>query len=224
MRIFRKLFTRKNEQQPTLIDQEHLEEMRLSLKTKVLPIVVLDNSWHKIKNIVADREFFDLENKVMDLLKKRGQLTYDIEKATKTKNKLLSQILEISDRLNNTALANNALLEQEITLSRETLLQMNDYLDMFAIESAVVEEDLVTYNLLLVENTVVKSYTIMMEYREKISELDKEIDQYRNLLLLKNSEKKQYETAQQELYNYLHQIVGRSSIEKLDKIVSVEKE
>lgn len=224
MRIFRKLFTRKNEQQPTLIDQEHLEEMRLSLKTKVLPIVVLDNSWHKIKNIVADREFFDLENKVMDLLKKRGQLTYDIEKATKTKNKLLSQILEISDRLNNTTLANNALLEQEITLSRETLLQMNDYLDMFAIESAVVEEDLVTYNLLLVENTVVKSYTIMMEYREKISELDKEIDQYRNLLLLKNSEKKQYETAQQELYNYLHQIVGRSSIEKLDKIVSVEKE
>lgn len=224
MRIFRKLFTRKNEQQPTLIDQEHLEEMRLSLKTKVLPIVVLDNSWHKIKNIVADREFFDLENKVMDLLKKRGQLTYDIEKATKTKNKLLSQILEISDRLNNTALANNALLEQEITLSRETLLQMNDYLDMFAIESAVVEEDLVTYNLLLVENTVVKSYTIMMEYREKISELDQEIDQYRNLLLLKNSEKKQYETAQQELYNYLHQIVGRSSIEKLDKIVSVEKE
>ncbi|OON97060.1 MAG: hypothetical protein ATN31_08800 [Candidatus Epulonipiscioides saccharophilum] len=215
--MLKKLFSKRKKNS---IDDLYLEQMKASLRNKDLPIVVLDNSWHQIKTLIADDNFQKLEEQLMDTLKRRGELTNNINKSAVLKNKLLAKILEISDKLNNNvALANNPRLEKDITLAKENLIKLNEEVDLFKLESMIIEEELNTYNLLLVENTIVKSYNIMTQYRDKTLALDTEIDYYRNILLEKNEERKRYATASQELYDYMHKIVGRNTVEKLDTIM-----
>lgn len=217
------IFNRKNKEM-SLIEDEHLETLKMSLYTKELPVVILDNSWHKIKKLIADKEFLSSEEKLMALLKERGELTNKIKSLLKRKTSLLNKILDISNKLNNSGNSNNPILEQEITKSRNLLLQVNDLLEKCNTDSARVEKEFLECNFTLVEDTVAKSYVIMKDYIENISQLDEEIEEHKKLVSVKSEEKRKLEVKQQELYNYLHKIVGRDNIEKLDKIMGVEND
>ncbi|OOB76817.1 MAG: hypothetical protein BEN19_03895 [Epulopiscium sp. Nuni2H_MBin003] len=214
--MFKKIMDTMGKRKETtdMVSYAHLMKMRETLSRQNLPIVSLDTSWYKIKEIIQDNNFTSLEEKIKEGVKKRGQLTCDIEQTYKMKNNLVNKILFLSQQEDETSAI-------EMETAKEALLLLNEQLAQYEKDIVKTEEDLEIDNFNIIEKAVTKSYTMMNEYRKNIVSLDKEIDEYRKLMLSKTQQKQEYEKAQQELYAYLHQVVGHENVDSLDKALGV---
>ncbi|OOB77850.1 MAG: hypothetical protein ATN33_08405 [Epulopiscium sp. Nele67-Bin001] len=219
--MLKKFFQKKRT--PTVISPEHeknqfiednLEIIKYSLSQKKLPIVSLDQSWHNIKGILQDDELLKLEAQVMEDLKRRGQITHDINENINAKSVLVSKILELSEHL----VDEDSDIDDMIK-AKEALIHANDEISKLELEAVQLEEILESTNHDLIERAVIKAYTIMMNYRDQANSLEDEIDHLRKKLLEKTEERKSVATNHNQLYNYLHDVVGYEYVNKMDKIV-----
>ncbi len=194
--------------------EEHIEAIKTSLNSKKLPIVSLDQSWHNIKELLYDDRLSELEVQVVEDLKRRGQITHEINENIHSKSKLVSKILDLSKNLTDDE---NDI--DEMIRAKEALIQANDEINNLELEAIELEGILESTNHELIEIAVIKAYTIMMNYRDQANELESEIDELRKTMLEKSEARKQIAANHNQLYNYLHDVVGYEYVNKMDKIV-----
>ena len=74
------------------------ETFREALVGKKIPILTLDNQWHKLFTQTGDNdEIHDLEEKLNELLKRQGKLNTEVKSLSSYKKKLMQEIVSIME-------------------------------------------------------------------------------------------------------------------------------
>lgn len=74
------------------------EVFREALVGKKIPILTLDNQWHKLFTQTGDNdEIHDLEGRLNDILKRQGKLNTELKSLSSFKKKLMQEIVDIME-------------------------------------------------------------------------------------------------------------------------------
>ena len=204
-------FKRKNDKGPK--KQKILLE-NTGLKEQKMPIVTLDHSWHQLITEIKTPQIQDLEKELTALLKKQGGLNTDYIEYTRMKKDMLDTILNLTHEA--FELKSEEAIKK-IEDQQKMILKINEKLEKIEEGLDTVPQRIQEINGLLLEQSVKLAYHHMNEYREQSQELDEEIQAIRKNLLDKTEDKKTYDQKAEQLYQYLHQLLGADFIEKLDQ-------
>ena len=93
------------------------ETFREALVGKKIPILTLDNQWHKLFTQTGDNdEIHDLEEKLNELLKRQGKLNTEVKSLSSYKKKLMQEIVSIME------LPDSSAKEKKMDHKKETTL------------------------------------------------------------------------------------------------------
>ena len=181
-------------------------------KTK-LPILTLDNNWHKLFTQAKETpEIKKLEKKLNELLKEQGKVNEEYKKLKFVKRKLMDEIIQLADRYGGQhdkaiekAMANHKAMVEECS---ERLKALEEHRDL----PKRIEET--NYQLML--RTMEICYKHLEENRREIEYYDKWIQDIRVQLRENIIRKQERETSTYELYSYMHNIFGRDVIDIFD--------
>ncbi len=196
-----------------IIAQQPLETIQL--KKQKMPIITLDNSWHQLITEIKTPEISVLEKELNTLLKEQGKLNTDYVEYTRLKKEMLDSILELTpeafDLKSESAI-------KKIEDQQKMILKINEKLENIEPRVDAIPEEIQTVNSALVDESVRLCYGHINTNKQKSNVLDEEIQIIRSTLMKKTEEKKTYDKTAEQLYRYLHQLVGPNFIEKLDKM------
>lgn len=190
------------------------EVFKPALVGKNIPILTLDNKWHKLFTQMGTSPKIDkTEKQLNEILKLQGKLNNEIKDMKKLKAKLMNDIVSLmgedaadSDR--------NAMKKQEENkrLIEECNQKIEDKQDqLLDLEKEIYE---INYELMLCSMDV--CYDVIRENTEEIEEIDRWITKMRIELKKNVVRKQQKELYNQELYSYMHDIFGPNVIEIFD--------
>ena len=184
------------------------------LKTRKLPIVLLDPLWLTAKEHIKSKMLDKAEKELQELLKEQARLNTDFKEYTAVKQNFLKEILVVSDRAQS-GQDNEAL--EELNKLHQSTLGANKKLEEIEARLEEVEEEINQKNKAIISEMIAVGYSYIESYKEQNEKLENEIAQLREEMLKKTKQKKESDALLKEIYNYLHSIVGREHIEILDK-------
>ena len=187
----------------------------IDLNKQKMPIITLDHSWHQLVAEIKTPKIESLEKELNRLLKEQGKLNTDYMDYTKMKKEMLDTILELThaafDLKSEEAVS-------KIENQQKMILKINENLETIEPRLDTVKEEIEQTNTTLVEESVNLCYNNINHYKRKSNELDEEIQTIRRILMEKTEEKKACDKKAEQLYRYLHQLVGPGFIEELDAL------
>lgn len=190
------------------------------LKSKKLPIVLLDPLWHSAKEHIQSNIIPKAEKELQELLKEQGRLNTDFKEYTLVKQNFLKEILVVSNRAQE---GNDTAALEELNKLHQSTLSANKKLEEIEARLEKLDEEIEEKNKVIISEMITVGYTYIENYKKENERLENEIVQLREEMLKKTNEKKESEAFLKELYNYLHSIVGRECIEILDKKLGDKK-
>lgn len=205
--------TQIKEEKNTVANDKGLEQIKVLLASKKLPIVVLDSLWYQMRDVLSHTDLTQKETELRELLKEQGKLNNDIKEYNVVKQNLLQKVLVISQEVNEQGSTNKVeeldKVSQAITKANETVEQL---------ESRAIEvDDLIDkINKEIIESVVMDAYGSMEAYKVQKKQVEDEIDRLRKEVVEKTEEKKQYDHAITTIYNYLHKMIGYKYLDKVD--------
>lgn len=228
------MFGFKKKQRKVIINNEEITDMKVSdssidlkkdyisniLKTKKLPIVLLDPLWHTAKDHIQSKEIDQVEKELQELLKEQGRLNTDYKEYTVIKQNFLKQILVISEKAQ--AGSDPSALE-ELNKLHQSTLGANQKLEEIENRLEHIEEEIETKNKAIISEMIAVGYSYIENYKIQNEALEAEIAALREEMLKKTNKKKESDAFLKDIYNYLHSIVGREHIEVLDKALGEKK-
>ena len=179
-----------------------------------MPIATLDHSWHQLLTEIKTPQIQTYEKELTELLKLQGKLNTDYTEYTRMKKEMLDTILNLTHEAFELK-SNDAI--KKIDDQQKMILKINEKLERIEEDLEVVPQRIQEVNGLLLDQTIQLCYGYINEYRGKSEVLDEEIQVIRKELMEKTEIKKAYDKKTEEIYQYLHQLVGPNFIEKLDK-------
>ncbi|ONI41627.1 hypothetical protein AN639_03135 [Candidatus Epulonipiscium fishelsonii] len=214
--MFKIFFKKKNtpEKIAFTVDQDELDKINAVVEHESMPIIILDNNWYVVKQIIADKEIDKLEKIVHTALKKQGQVNTDLIEYGKIKQVLLDKILRISEQIHS-----NPELIKDLDQASDALVKASEHLISLEQEVIGLDDKLEKANLDLVKYIVNKSYGLMSNQKYIRETLEKEIDELRSAMLEKTAQKKSIGIEYSILYNYFHNLIGHQYVNKLDNII-----
>lgn len=186
-----------------------------AFKKEKMPIITLDNSWHQLITEIKTPQIASLEIELNKLLKEQGKLNTDYIEYTRLKKEMLDTILALTHEA--FELKSDEAI-QKIENQQKMILKINEKLEKIEPRIDVIPEEIQLTNNTLVDESVKLCYGYINTYKQKSDHLDEEIQVIRSTLMQKTEEKKIFDKKADQLYQYLHQIVGPKFIEKLDRV------
>lgn len=185
--------------------------VRKALKGKNVPILILDQRWHKLfPQMDKPPEVFALEDKLNTLLKRQGFLVNEIKDLKKTKNKLMDGIVssmseetEITDKKKR----NQQRLMLEIN---ERIQDESDELMDLPRKIKAVNEDLLVIG-------VGYCFDRLENGDEEVQQLAKEIKTMRKELSEKEQLKADLEDSMDSAYALMHGLLGHDIMNIYDR-------
>lgn len=181
-----------------------------------IPIVVLDERWHKLFQVVPKPKLVrELEEEVNTLLKKQGQVNSDIEGVKKVKNKLMKEIvdkMEVSGEDNEKNQKRNKTMEK----NQKLILECNEKLEELSDEQFNVPRKLREANERLIVASMEIAYVQLQKGREEEKRLAEWIAKARAELRKQLIVKQETEDNDVFIYNTMHDILGAELMEILD--------
>jgi hypothetical protein len=184
------------------------------LRTKKLPIVLLDPLWHSIRDQIVSDSISKNAAVLQELLKEQGRLTNDFKDYSIVKQNFLKQILAISGEIHSQG--DNAKIE-ELNKLHESTLGANQKLEAIEKRLDEVEIEIEEMNREIIEEIIAIGYEYVTLCKGNSERLEKEITELRELVVSKTNEKKKNEQILKGIYNYMHNVVGQNQIEVIDK-------
>lgn len=193
------------------LKKEYVSEI---LKTKKLPIVLLDPLWHTMRESIQSELIKNQEKNLQELLKEQGRLNNDHKDYNAVKQNFLKEILNISGKVHSQG-DNNSI--EELNKLHQSTVGVNQKLEEIEKRIEEVEKEIESTNRDIIEEMIAIGYEYIEVCKEKEIRLEREITKLREQMLLKTGEKKKCEKLLKDVYNYLHNIIGREQIEIIDK-------
>ena len=148
------------------------------------------------------------------MIKEQGQLNNDRKGYLKLKKDMMKEILELTSAAYE---ENDDTAKEKMSKDQQYILEINEKIEQISTQLKVLPEKIQKANNNLLEESVKICYARMSKGREEIKILEERIEQLRSELRFSLDEKTIYEENVEQLYSYLHHLVGAEFIEKLDK-------
>lgn len=182
-------------------------------KTK-LPILTLDNKWHKLFTQANETpEIKKLEKKLNALLKDQGRVNVEQKKLKAAKRKLMDEIIQLADRYGG---QRDRDIQKAMERNKEMVEECSERLKALEEENQDIPREIEETNYQLMLKTMELCYKRLEENRKEIEYYNKWIQDIRVELRENIIRKQERETSTYELYSYMHNIFGRDVIDIFD--------
>lgn len=187
-----------------------------TLKGKKVPILTLDQKWHRLFAIHGKPEEVKvLETELNELLKRQGKLNNELKNLKKKKNLLMDNIVQNME--GSTEEASNTSKERKLEEDRQKIDEINALTESYEDELLELPNKIKATNELLMIKSMDYFYEKIHVNKEESEEIDRWITQVR-IDLKKNIIRKQNrDINNKEMYAYLHDILGPEVIDMFDR-------
>lgn len=185
-----------------------------ALKEKKIPILTLDNKWHRLfTQTNPNKTILRLEEELNDLLKKQGKATTESKDIKRLKKKLMQEIVENAE---GTAEGNNQKALKKMEDNKRLINECNERLTMYEDQLIELPSEIDRVNRELMLQTMDICYDTLKTNETEIEETAKWVAAIRVELKKRLIRKQEMEQMNQELYSYMHDIFGAEVIEIFD--------
>ena len=185
-----------------------------ALKEKKIPILTLDNKWHRLfTQTNPNKAILRLEEELNDLLKKQGKATTESKDIKRLKKKLMQEIVENAE---GTAEGNNQKALKKMEDNKRLINECNERLTMYEDQLIELPGEIDRVNRELMLQTMDICYDTLKTNETEIEETAKWVAAIRVELKKRIIRKQEMEQMNQELYSYMHDIFGAEVIEIFD--------
>lgn len=185
-----------------------------ALKEKKIPILTLDNKWHRLfTQTNPNKAILRLEEELNDLLKKQGKATTESKDIKRLKKKLMQEIVENAE---GTAEGNNQKALKKMEDNKRLINECNERLTMYEDQLIELPREIDRVNRELMLQTMDICYDTLKTNETEIEETAKWVAAIRVELKKRLIRKQEMEQMNQELYSYMHDIFGAEVIEIFD--------
>ena len=189
------------------------EEFRAALSNKNIPLLVLDQKWHRLFAIHGKTdEIKEKEAKVNELLAQQGRANTELKKLKKIKNQLMDEIVQnMDDEDDDSAESEKKRLENKRLIDEvnEKINEEEDLLLELPKEIKEVNESLMILSMDYFYSKLRVNQTEAKEIEDWIAQV--RIDLKKNII------RKQNRTINnKEIYSYLHDIFGAEVLDLFD--------
>jgi prefoldin subunit 5 len=187
------------------------EMFREALIGKKIPILTLDNQWHKLFTQTGDDEALHvLEDNLNELLKKQGKINTEIKSLSAYKKKLMQEIVEIME------LPDSDAKEKKMSDNKRLIEETNQKIDDYNDELLDIPREIDEANFELMLATMHICYDKIQKNVADIDVINNWISEFRVKLKKQIIKKQQMEIYNDELYSYMHAIFGPDVIGVFD--------
>ncbi|MBR5578700.1 MAG: hypothetical protein IKW28_06865 [Lachnospiraceae bacterium] len=181
-----------------------------ALKGKRIPVLTLDNKWHRLFNMMEpDKILDDLENQVNTLLKRQGKLNTESKSLKIIKKKLMDEIVQLMD-------VNDKTSEKKTEENRRLIEECNEKLEEYEDELLEIPALIQEVNHKLMIRTMELCYDILRDNTKDIEEIAAWINQIRVEIKKNIVRKQEKEIKNYELYSFMHDLLGPEVMEIFD--------
>lgn len=185
-----------------------------ALKEKKIPILTLDNKWHRLfTQTNPNKTILRLEEELNDLLKKQGKATTESKDIKRLKKTLMQEIVENAE---GTAEGNNQKALKKMEDNKRLINECNERLTMYEDQLIELPGEIDRVNRELMLQTMDICYDTLKTNETEIEETAKWVAAIRVELKKRLIRKQEMEQMNQELYSYMHDIFGAEVIEIFD--------
>ena len=191
------------------------EYFKGALYDKKVPILVLDQKWHRLFAIHGkSEEIKQFEEELNGLLARQGQANQDIKDLKKVKNNLMESIVANMDGKNEEN--QDPVLQKKMEENKRLINEVNEKIEACEDELLELPKQITDKNEDLMLASMDFCYDKLRTNNEEIEEIAAWIKQMR-IDLKKNIIKKQNrEINSKEIYSYMHDIFGAQIIDIFD--------
>lgn len=192
---------------------KNTDEFRKALEHKKLPLLVLDQKWHRLFAIHGKTdEIRNAETELNNLLARQGKLNSDLKDYKKVKNQLMDEIVQNMEGSD----GNDSDKEKVRDKDKRMIDELNERIDAAEAELLELPQKMKQVN----ENLMILSMEYFYAKIKINTQESKEIEEWINQVridLKKNIIKKQNrDINNREIYAYLHDICGPQVLDLFD--------
>ncbi len=198
------------------------EVFKNALAGKKIPILTLDNKWHKIfDEIGATARIKSLEGKLNELVKRQGKAGSESKDVKKIKRKLMDEVVLIADGLVQNP--DNKKLQKDREEHKRLIEECNTKLTQYEDDLIFLPREIDSVNRQLMIETMELCYKKIQENERELSYINDWIKNIRRELKKNMVRKQEKEEANYKLYSYMHDIFGAEVLEVFDMKYDPEK-
>ena len=197
-------------------EQMTTQEMRIweLLKKKNIPIACLDERWLRL---FPDSEktplIKKLENELKELLKRQGKVNTDLKDIKVVRDKLTQSVLETAEDI---SIPENKRLKKQAA-SQRLIVEARQKQDNLELELDELPDKIKEANSALIFESVRVCYQRINQNKQDIDMLEQWIEQMREKLKERVVLKQDKEIMNEEIYTYLHGMLGAGVMEAFDE-------
>lgn len=185
-----------------------------ALSGKKIPILTLDNKWHKLfTQKEYSTEIKRMESEMNKLLKRQAKANEESREIRKLKKAKMDEIVILADEMGK---APSKKLEKKMEECRETVTACNEKIEACEEEMMELPRQINHLNHKLMLATMEVCYRKLQKNTEELEEIDEWINGIRRELKKKVVRKQEKEAMNHLLYSYMHDIFGADVIEIFD--------
>lgn len=190
------------------------EVFKPALVGKKIPILTLDNKWHKLfTRTDPDENIKALESKLNKLLMRQGKVNTETKELKKIKKKLMDEIVEMVDDLEQ---GQDADKEKKVQENKRLINECNEKLEGYQDEILDLPKEMEAVNYQLMLATMEVCYEQIKDNSNQIDEITDWLTKIRIELKKQVVRKQEREINNHELYSYMHDIFGAEVINIFD--------
>lgn len=184
------------------------------LEGKRVPIVILDERWHKLfETHPKSAKVLELERKLNDLMKEQGRLVSDVKTMKSAKHQLMDGIVA---NMNVDTSPSGKLNSRKLLKSQKLIQDLNTKLKNADNGLAEIPYKIKEANANLVVEGMNECYQRMDTNGKELEEINQKILAMREELKRLIVKKQDMEEENTVIYSYLHDVLGSDIMEILD--------
>ncbi len=194
--------------------EKQIEIDKMIIKRKKIPVLIKDNAWESLFKENQTKEMKELGDRLKELMHEENEAEKQLKEKLRRKKILMNKVLKLSDEANSN---NDKVALEKLENTKERILEVNDKIDELQFRLEIIPKEIHDTNFELLKETIAVTYKDITSGRERVGNLDFEIQKLRKLLGKMWEEKFTREKRINDLYLYLHGTLGHEETDKLDK-------
>lgn len=190
------------------------EVFKQALIGRKIPILTLDNKWHKLfTQAEYSSEIKSTEKELNELLKRQGKLNTECKEIKKLKKKLMDEVVILADEMGEHPTKKQ---DKDMSDHKRLITECNEKMDAYEEELVELPRQINQLNNKLMVITMEVCYKRLQQNTSELEEIEKWIGEIRRELKKKVVRKQEKEAMNHRLYSYMHDIFGADVIELFD--------
>ena len=190
------------------------EVFQPALIGKKIPILVLDNKWHKLfTQAEYSSEIKGMEKEMNNLLKRQGKVNTESKEIKKLKKKLMDEIVVLADEMGQHPTKKQ---EKDMADHKRLINDCNEKLEVYEEEMVELPRQINQLNNKMMLVTMEVCYKRIQQNTTELEAIEEWIGNIRRELKKKVIRKQEKEAMNCQLYSYMHDIFGADVIELFD--------